>query len=621
MPFGALDRQPIGISLLKAALERNGTPCLNRHFMFDFAEFVGAEDYRWIAQELPYVAFAGDWCFTRALYGSPPGGEDAYFSTILKARWHLADDEIGRIRNICNLVEPFLAHCLTAEDWREYALIGFTSTFEQNIASLALAKRLKSLFPEIPIVFGGANWEGVMGQELHRQFPFVDFAFSGEADESFPRLAKLVLERNTTSGRLAKIPGIVYRGEGKTVATASPSKFTHMDDLPVPDYEDYFRELDGSTVSASVVPGLLLETSRGCWWGAKSHCTFCGLNGGSIAFRSKSAARILEELDYLVDRWRIEQIEVVDNILDMGYFSDLLPELANRDDNLRFFYETKANLKKDQVKLLAKSGVTRIQPGIESMSDHVLQLMRKGTNALRNIQLLKWCREFKVAVDWNILYGFPGETQQDYEQIMALLPAIRFLDPPTACGPIRLDRFSPYFVSPAAYGLVNVRPMASFAFLYPFSQETLNNIAYYFDFEYAKSVEPGNFATRTIEFAAQWKQQPDRGSLDLVESGESHLTLVDTRNNEYRTFVLSGMEKAAYYFCDDMRTPSKIREHLQEHFDAASVTKEQVVGFLDSLVANQLMVTDGKHYLSLAIMRPSIKKPRPTETSARLVVQ
>ena len=45
----------------------------------------------------------------------------------------------------------------------------------------------------------------------------------------------------------------------------------------------------------------------------------------------------------------------------------------------------------------------RIQPGIESLSDHVLKLMRKGTTALQNIQLLKWCREYGVQPEWNLL--------------------------------------------------------------------------------------------------------------------------------------------------------------------------------------------------------------------------
>ena len=118
----------------------------------------------------------------------------------------------------------------------------------------------------------------------------------------------------------------------------------------------------------------------------------------------------------------------VDNILDMRYFRDVLPQLRDRQLGFTLFYETKANLTKEQVKLLRDAGVLAIQPGVESLSTHVLQLMRKGVTALQNIQLLKWCKQYGVTVAWNLLYGFPGETAADYAAIgqidgVALAPA------------------------------------------------------------------------------------------------------------------------------------------------------------------------------------------------------
>jgi len=101
--------------------------------------------------------------------------------------------------------------------------------------------------------------------------------------------------------------------------------------------------------------------------------------------------------------------------------------------------------------------------------------MRKGTTAIRNIELLKWCKEYDVKPYWNLLYGFPGETADDYAETTAFLPAIWHLDPPTGCGPIRMDRFSPYHTDPEGFGLADVRPMASFTYLYPFERRTLSD--------------------------------------------------------------------------------------------------------------------------------------------------
>jgi len=165
-----------------------------------------------------------------------------------------------------------------------------------------------------------------MGKELHRQFGFVDYVCPGEADESFPALAMLLLT-GTVQG-VAMPPGVVYREGGRTRFTGHPRPVRDMDALPFRIFRITFREWSQSSASLATMPTVLVETSRGCWWGDKSHCTFCGLNGATMAYRSKSGARALEEMRQLSDRWQTDRIEVVDNILDMRYFSDLLPALA-----------------------------------------------------------------------------------------------------------------------------------------------------------------------------------------------------------------------------------------------------------------------------------------------------
>ena len=287
------------------------------------------------------------------------------------------------------------------------------------------------------IAFGGANWEGVMGQELHRRFSFVDVAFSGEADESFPAL----LASLETGTPLAAIPGIVYRDRSRSVAT-EPRPVLDLDTLAVPSFDDYFRDLDASASGIDVCPRLMAETARGCWWGAISHCTFCGLNGATMAFRSKSPARVVAELYELHHRHGIDALSVVDNILDMRYFRSVLPALAE-GPRLDLFWEVKANLSREQVCTLAAAGVNHVQPGIESMSDHVLGLLGKGTTVFRNVELLKWGREYGIHMDWNLLFGVLGEEPDDYTDQARLFRALTHLEPPSACGPIRFDRFSP----------------------------------------------------------------------------------------------------------------------------------------------------------------------------------
>jgi ribosomal peptide maturation radical SAM protein 1 len=175
-----------------------------------------------------------------------------------------------------------------------------------------------------------------------------------------------------------------------------------------------------------------LETSRGCWWGAVSHCTFCGLNGNSMAFRSKSAARVVAEIRELERRHAIVRFETVDNILDMAYFRSTLPLLAADGVERQLFYEVKANLKRHQIAQLREAGVTWLQPGIESLHSNVLRLMGKGVEGWQNVQLLKWCRQYGVRLSWSILWGFPGEEDAWYEQMAPWLEKLEHCNPQVA---------------------------------------------------------------------------------------------------------------------------------------------------------------------------------------------
>lgn len=597
MPFAALERPSLGLSLLKARLREDGFRCDVRYLAFSFAEFLGLEEYLWLHGELPYTAFAGDWAFTAALYGSSPERDAAYVQDILRDTWWLDDSSIARILRARAYCEPFLDHCLRSIPWEAYDVVGFTSTFEQNLASLALARRVKDARPELTIAFGGANWEGEMGEELHAQFPFVDLVCSGEADESFPEALRAL-----AAGRLPRqTRGVVYRERGRSMATGPAPLVRNLDALPFPDYDDYLAALEASPAAAAITPVLLLETSRGCWWGAKHHCTFCGLNGGAMAFRSKSGERALAEIHSLRDRYGIRTVSVVDNILDMRYFKTLLPLLSDEPLDLELFYEVKANLTFEQVRQLAAAGVTRIQPGIESFSDHVLALMRKGTTGLQNIQLLKWCLEVGVKPEWNLLYGFPGETRGDYERMLPLFDTIDFLDPPSAYGPVRLDRFSPYHTDPAGFGMERLTPLRPYRHLYPFAGERLRRIAYYFDFEYADRRRPLEYAGAVIERVQRWMDGGRSGGIWILRRDQRMVLVRDRRGVPRETLALEGWQAAAYSACDAARSLTGLLRLPELELVGAGPLRE----FLGWCVAQGLMLHDGERYLALGVHVPA----------------
>src|SRR5262249_14811748 len=157
----------------------------------------------------------------------------------------------------------------------KYAVVGFTSVFTQHLASLLLAQKIKQLHPQIKIVFGGANVEGVMGQEALRSFDWIDYVVDGEAEESFP-----VLVKNILAGQFYDpIAGVSFRNGDEVYLSSERPRMTQLNKVPIPDYSDFFREVEATGLKNRFQPYLMFESARGCWWGEKAHCVFCGLNG------------------------------------------------------------------------------------------------------------------------------------------------------------------------------------------------------------------------------------------------------------------------------------------------------------------------------------------------------
>jgi ribosomal peptide maturation radical SAM protein 1 len=596
MPFGAI-RPAIGVSLLKPCLARIGLSSEILYLNIRFAERVGFPDYDYVADRSPTQSLAGDWIFAKCLSGLRSPADDVYLRTF-ERRFRIfgpTQQPIETIMRCRSFAEEFLKESFDLIDWQRFDIIGFTSTFSQHVASLALAKAVKERFPSLTIVFGGANCEDTMGLQLHRSFPFVDFVCTGEADLSFPRLAKALKDGQC----VADIPGVVSRLEGESCfSSLTPDREPNMDSLPTPDYGEYFEQLQSLVPRPKTGGVALIESSRGCWWGEKHHCTFCGLNGTSMSFRSKSAKRVLEELSELQSRYHPDYIAAVDNILDMKYFRDLIPALAVEGLRLGLFYETKANLTKEHLRMLRAAGVLTIQPGIESLSTEILRLMRKGITAIQNVQMLKWCTEFGITAYWNLIYGFPGEEPEEYDKIADLIESLHHLRPPHGIGPIRLDRFSPNFFKATEMGIINVRPDSSYNCIYNLPEEQLEHLAYYFEHDYQDGRDPERYVKNARSAVARWQEYSDNPGLKYADHGES-LAIWDRRPKTKRTVtVLHEIEREIYLYCDQHRTINQIETVVQRVFGVTSMVQP----FLNDMVRDRLMIHLDGSYLSLATL-------------------
>jgi ribosomal peptide maturation radical SAM protein 1 len=594
MPFAAI-RPAMGGSLLVAHLHRMGVEAKVFYLSMAMHQRIGREAYDYIADRAPTQCLAGDWVFAEALSGPRPEA-DARYADLFRSRFSALGEShaLQYLDHARASVESYLDQCLSDVDWGAWDVVGLTSSFAQHVASLALARRIKQAHPGVTIVFGGANCEDQMGLALHRNFAFVDFVCSGEADLSFPEL----VGRLAAGTDPADVPGVISRrGAQSQFTTLVPRRVADLDELPHPDFHDYVEQRTRHFPSLREQPiGLLMETSRGCWWGEKHHCTFCGLNGKSMTYRSKSAGRVLQELSELASQYNAAHVEMVDNILDMDYFRDVLPRVAVMGLKVELFYETKANLTKEQLRVLRAAGVTSIQPGVESFSTPVLKLMRKGTTAVQNIQLLKWCAELGIAAYWNLLYGFPGERPEEYRQMADLMDALTHLEPPTGMGRVRLDRFSPHFDQAERFGFRDVRPDRSYAAIYDLPAEELHDLAYYFEYDEPEHA-PRGYARDAQRAVQHWKRTYAKQSLVCVDHTD-RLAVWDFRLGAGRLLtLLEGWQRLVYLHCDQHRS----RRNVEEFATAAGCLAGELDAFLDELIALRLLVAVDGRYIGLAV--------------------
>lgn len=604
MPFASIRYPSPALSILKPLVEREGFSCDIAYLNIVFQAYTGRPDIYEMIADLMVV---GEWVFGAELFGEE-GAEsqeerlEALDIPLLPdgLKPEAVLDSLGRLHSIAG---PFIERCVDGMNWGNYSVIGFTSVCSQNVASLALARHIKERWPEKIIAFGGANCEEDMGRALLRLFPFVDWVFNGEGDLSFPQAITQWFAGRPPEG----IPGVAYRHDDQ-IFEQTPCPSPHIDSLPYPDFDDYFMALEKWAPTYFPLAPVSLEFSRGCWWGRKSQCVFCGLNSRRLDFRSKSAERAKDEIKAARERYKVDKVILTDSILDMRFFKTLLPTLAEYGGLQELFLDTKANLNREQVRMLRSAGVRLFQPGIESLDTEILAYMRKGTTLLQNVQFLKWAREYGLRPAWNLLYGFPGENPKAYGRMASLIPSIVHLCPPTMVSPVLLVRFSPLFEQSQKWGLRNVRAHVAYQSVYPFDEEDLNELAYFFDYDFDGKDSIPDYVTPVKEQVRMWKKcwgQREPPVLSFARGPGAKVTVHDSRPCRLSQRVdLEGDIAIAYSACDARRHFDSLAKQVGEQSGKAYAGDSALRASLDELVAQRLMLREGDQYLSLATRLP-----------------
>lgn len=585
------------LALLKPTLEKAGIPVQPFSLFMYLGSQIGWRMSETIGDVWP--SLVGEWVWSKAAFGDEANTNDEeYFAaheSIFRAICQYAECTLDDLRRVRDEAAPkFIEFCVNSTDWSRFGLVGFTVVFQQLMSSVALARALKKKYPELPIIMGGASLEDDIADEVMKGCPQVDYMHCGDAEISFPEMVRRLYEGRSMEG----LHGIMWRDAEKQIHYAGRApNFMAMNDTPVPDFDEYFyaRKASGYDVSTEAREPLLpIEAARGCWWGAKNHCTFCGLNRSGMEFRAKDADKVIEQLSLLSRRYGQFQFNAIDNIMAPEYAEKLFGKLAAANSDIKIHYEIRPNFSRSQLARMRKGGLYSVQPGVESFSTNILKIMRKLSTGMRNVELIKWCTYYGINNLYNILCQFAGETVEDYATQSEVVSKIPHFQPPYAIVKARADRGSPMYSESASQSISELVPANCYNYILPKGKFNLPRISYYFEHKTANTVDDSVYEAlfeRVGEWQARWKQE--RRPFLRYQKSWSAIRISDGRKEKVRAYTVTDEPAALYEYCADARTPRDIAAR----FGNESWIKEA----LEEFVKRDLMLHLDGRYLSLAL--------------------
>ncbi|WP_199443474.1 RiPP maturation radical SAM C-methyltransferase [Umezawaea beigongshangensis] len=457
MPWAPVHEPSLGLAILKSCLTEAGISARVHHFAPELLRWVTSDTYSLVADAwgLNEFVFSGEL--------DPVLGRDQQSAVInrVETYWRFADGRCGAGRYTpASMLDLFMTMRydvapklldVAAERVLESSpkVVGFTCLFDQTIASLALASVLKARDPGLVIVFGGYALEGPPGMAVAKSFPCVDLVVVGDGERAIVDIAQRVLE-----GRPLPHDLLASERSGEQRTIRAPQ--VDINRTPTPDYADWYRDtaqLEKEHLVSVRTEVLPVESSRGCWWGQRKHCVFCGIDDDALKYRYRDPESTTAMLDAMREQYGDVTFRFSDYIMPKAYYTDLLPQLAAREVPFRLHTEIKANHPPERVEQLAAAGFVAIQPGIESFSSTVLRAMDKGVRGIDNVSLLKEGYRQHLMIYYNLLYGLPDDVVDDYRQMCTLLPRLYHLMPPVSRTEVVVTRFAPLQADPQRFGI------------------------------------------------------------------------------------------------------------------------------------------------------------------------
>jgi len=583
MPFYTVHAPNLEIGLLKSLLNQSSVETAVKYYNLLYLEETGDYGSYMEIVDSPVEVLYSDWLVSDELVLGKRFAGSEYLEY---AKRNGLSDNLSKLHpQMRESLVKFIRQVIESDDLLTYKLLVFSAKYMNLLSSLYLAKLAKDSNPNLRILVFGELVSGMeRATKLMELFPFIDLICY---EANYRLLREQVLSLLTGHSFFVADGCVLAQKRNSSRAELSTIRMQDipLDQLPVPDYDDYFEIADSESYEFL----LPFETSRGCWWGK---CTFCSAKSLQRNHEVKSPGRIVDEMLILSRKYKVLRFDVTDICLPPDVIKPLCERLSSLDCDFDIFWEARADLCKDDLIALFGAGVRTLQVGIESFSSKLLRKIGKGTDQLGNVYFLKSAIEAGIDIVWNLMYGFPEETEEDYEQTISVMQHIVHFTPPANLVKFRAERHSMYHeegrctVPAPVYELVlsNENWHTDFA-----------DVACYFSILTSKiNEEKINELKRVYD---EWKSNHSRYRLDYLV-GPGFVKIVDKRSPETVEYTLCGWQGETYLMCGHIAYFRKVHDKLKEKFD---IEEDSLREFLNFLVGKGLIITEEDQYLGLAL--------------------
>lgn len=284
--------------------------------------------------------------------------------------------------------------------------------------AISASRLVRQLKPEIPIIYGGWHPTLLTGETLRESF--VDIVVRHQGEKTLTE----ILQRRRAGVGLDMVPGCWFKRDGKVLSNQDrPS--SPLTAFPTPAYDMVEFETYARASGARKLP---FATSIGCPY-ACNYCT--DMVFYNRRFNPLDAAGVVRQVIQLAELHRLEEVSLVDSNFLVDTRRALAIARGFLDSPVRFRWTFQAStdllcrLSDDEVRLLAKSGVSHIGFGTESASPDVLRRMNKRHQTIDDMfEAARKCAHAKIRATYNLIFGYPGEEEAHRKQTLRVMGEI-----------------------------------------------------------------------------------------------------------------------------------------------------------------------------------------------------